>query len=252
VRRYLPYVVFSIAFHGCLLLAFFFWKIAREPQPEQRWVILEYHSQVSRQSSSAGRKSDPLAQDSSLRRGLRIADAGALTLPASGTRIARDARAKVTASADQPSPIERTERPRLLKPGDPLAFPSAAETLNKALAGDGREALPSTPDTTAMAGGYTQETALEWKGRQRQMLRSPELRFPELLAEKGLEVDVEAAFAVAPNGQVTRVEIIRSSGFASVDRTVVQALHNILFDASSGDAEDQGRISFHFRLERNP
>jgi TonB family protein len=65
-------------------------------------------------------------------------------------------------------------------------------------------------------------------------------------------VDVVAAFAVAPNGQVTRVEIMRSSGFASVDRAVVQALHNALFDASPGDAEDQGRISFHFRLERNP
>jgi TonB family protein len=252
VRRYLPYVAFSIAFHGCLLLAFSFWKIAREPLPESRKVILEFHSRALRQSPSAGQRSDPLAQDFSRVRGLRVADAGALPLPAAAPRIAGEAHAKASASAEAPSSIERTEKPRLSQPGDSLVFPSAAETLKKALTEAGGAPLPSTPQATAAAGGYKQETALEWKDRQRQMLRSPELRFPELLAEEGLEVDVEAAFAVAPNGQVTRVEIMRSSGFASVDRAVVQALHNTLFDASPGDREDQGRISFHFRLERNP
>jgi TonB family protein len=248
----LPYVAFSIAFHGCLLLAFSFWKIAREPLPESRRVILEYRSRALRQSPLEGRRSDPLVQDSGHGRGLRVADAGALSLPTAALRIAGEARAKVGLSSEAPSAIERSEKPRLVQPADSLAFPSAAETLKKALTAAGGEPMPSAPPATAAAGGYAQETALEWEDRQRQMLRSPELRFPELLAEEGLEVDVEAAFAVAPNGQVTRVEITRSSGFASVDRAVVQALHNTLFDASPGDAEDQGRISFHFRLERNP
>jgi TonB family protein len=252
VSRYFPYLAISIVFHGCLLLVFSYWKIVREPLPESRMVIIEYHGRALRRSPSEGRQSDPLAQDSGRSRGLRVTDAGMLSLPAAAARIAGEARAKAGAPAEAPSPIERADKPRLIQPGDSPAVPSAAETLKKALAASGGEPSSSTPPETATAGGYTQETALEWKDRQRRMLRSPELRFPELLAEEGLEVDVVAAFAVAPNGQVTRVEIMRSSGFASVDRAVVQALHNALFDASPGDAEDQGRISFHFRLERNP
>jgi TonB family protein len=82
----------------------------------------------------------------------------------------------------------------------------------------------------------------------RTLLLRPRLGFPVLLLEKGLEVDVEAAFIVAPSGQVTRIEITRSSGFASVDREVEQALRDALFAESS--QEDSGRIQFRFRLER--
>ena len=59
---------------------------------------------------------------------------------------------------------------------------------------------------------------------------------------------MEAAFIVAPSGQVTSVVITRSSGFASVDREVEQALRDALFAESS--QEDSGRIQFRFRLER--
>jgi len=44
------------------------------------------------------------------------------------------------------------------------------------------------------------------------------------------------------------VEITRSSGFASVDRAVEQALRNALFEEAAG--EDPGRIHIRFRFER--
>jgi TonB family protein len=252
MRRYLPYVAFSLLLHGCLLLVFAFWKVTQEQQPEQRRVLLEFRRQAPRQPRSAGRSPALLGQAADAAAGLRVPDAGVLALPKPDLRTPQAARARVSAGSAEPVRIERTEKPRLAERGNPPSFPSAAETLQEALSGAAREAAVSSLEPTGAVGGYTQETALEWKGRQRQLLRSPELRFPELLAEKGLEVDVEAAFAVAPNGQVTRVEISRSSGFASVDRTVVQALYNTLFEVSSGEEEDQGRISFHFRLERRP
>ena len=61
---------------------------------------------------------------------------------------------------------------------------------------------------------------------------------------------MEATFKVAPNGQVTHVEITRSSGYSAVDRAVERALSNYLFEASTTDEEDTGRIRFRFRLER--
>jgi TonB family protein len=144
------------------------------------------------------------------------------------------------------------------------ALPTPAQALG-ALAGKEREKAvspeqaapgeqaapreePPIGDIAPETAGYMPPAALEWRTGGRSLLLQPRLRFPELLLEKGLEVDVEAAFIVAPSGQVTSVVITRSSGFASVDREVEQALRDALFAESS--QEDSGRIQFRFRLER--
>jgi TonB family protein len=132
------------------------------------------------------------------------------------------------------------------------ALPTPAQALG-ALGGKEREQAapreePLIGDIAPQTAGYMPPAALEWKTGGRSLLLQPRLRFPELLLEKGLEVDVEAAFIVAPSGQVTSVVITRSSGFASVDREVEQALRDALFAESS--QQDSGRIQFRFRLER--
>jgi TonB family protein len=251
-RRYLLYFAFSIGFHACLFLAFFFWKVVQEPQPEPHTVLLEVHGLKPRQSRPDERPSAPKASDSTLSSGLAVPEPGALGLVREESRTSRVVKAGIAADIREPAPIARNEQPRRAEPSDAFWLPSPAETLREALTGSSRKQVPAASAAGEAEGGYAQETALEWKGKQRQMLRRFELGFPELLAEKGLEVDVEAAFAVAPSGQVTRVEITRSSGFASVDRSVEQAMYNTLFEASSGEEEDQGRISLHFRLERKP
>jgi len=250
--KYLLYLAFSLGLHACLFLALFFWKVAQEPQPEPRTVLLEVRSLKPSQSRPGERSSTPAASDSTPIAGLALPEPGALGLVSAEPPTSRTVRARVAADIRETAPIERSEKPRLAAPSAALSFPSPEETLLAALSGGERERGTPASAAAAVEGGYAQETALEWKGRQRQLLRGLELNFPELLAEKGLEVDVEAAFAVAPSGQVTRVEITRSSGFASVDRSVEQAMYNTLFEVSSGQEEDQGRISLHFRLERKP
>jgi len=250
--RYVLYLAFSLGMHACLFLILFFWKVAQEPQPEPRTVLLEVRSLKPSQFRPGERFSAPAASASTLVGGLALPEPGVLSLAWAEPRTSRTVRARVAADIRETAPIERTEKPRLAERSDELSFPSPEETLSGALSGGARERGIPTSAAAEAEGGYRQETALEWKGRQRQLLRGLELKFPELLAEKGLEVDVEAAFAVAPSGQVTRVEITRSSGFASVDRSVEQAMYNTLFEVSSGQEEDQGRISLHFLLERKP
>ena len=64
------------------------------------------------------------------------------------------------------------------------------------------------------------------------------------------DVDVEAVFTVAPNGTVVRVEIVRSSGYAAVDREVEKTLLAYLFEPAPEGSEDSGSVQFRFRLER--
>lgn len=91
---------------------------------------------------------------------------------------------------------------------------------------------------------------LDWTGYERKLLKRAALNFPEVLLSEGQEVDVEAAFTVAPSGQVIRVEITRSSGYTLVDRAVERALLNYLFEQSASGERDRGVIKFMFRLER--
>jgi TonB family protein len=123
-----------------------------------------------------------------------------------------------------------------------------------------RAARGAPEDSTASTAGapagaeaehrYLDSGALEWRGRERKVLRAVRPEFPEVLRQEGLGVDVQATFTVAPSGQVTQVEITRSSGYASVDRAVVRALMNYLFEASDTDAADIGEQQFSYRLER--
>jgi TonB family protein len=159
------------------------------------------------------------------------------------------------------NPIRLPDSPPLVAEATGTAAAPTPEQLLRGLAaGRSEPAAAAGADRAAATGvgpesgtnaeptGYMQATALEWKAGERSLLQQPRLGFPKLLLEKGLEVDVEAAFVVAPSGQVVRVEITRSSGFASVDREVEQAMLDALFAESS--REDSGRIQFRFRLER--
>ena len=59
-----------------------------------------------------------------------------------------------------------------------------------------------------------------------------------------------AEFTVAANGQVVKVDILRSSGYGSVDSAVERALYSYLFERSADSSEDVGRVQVRFRLER--
>ena len=240
MRRTLPYLGFSLACHAALLGVLLFWKLPLSRQPDERRVVLEFARPASNR---------PLALPASPAAaaplpGLAVPEGGKLAVPvrptggrSAGVRVAVPAETMRRAGPDRPEPAP-------IPSGLAVPAPSAATRglLETAPAPAAAQPVP------AAKGGYTQSAALEWLGRERSLLRGPEIGFPDLLLEKGLEVDVEASFTVSAGGQVVRVEITRSSGFASVDRAVEQALRNALFEEAAG--EDPGKIHIRFRLER--
>jgi len=112
-------------------------------------------------------------------------------------------------------------------------------------------ALQAAAPAAAGAGrGIPEAPALEWEGRARTLRSSGSPAFPEILVREGRDVDVEALFAVAPDGRVLRVDIVRGSGYAAVDREVEKTVQGYLFEPASEGSEDTGRVRCRFRVER--
>jgi TonB family protein len=263
VRKDLPYLVVSLAAHAGLLVLLLLWRLPPEPEPLSRRVLLEFRRAAPSRvlPPAAPRAAGLPAHPRKEMPGLRVPEGGRLATPPAAGAPAEPAR---RATALPEIPRLPGASPRVPEATGGAALPSPDQIL-RALAGNHRAepaaaigggADGAAPAVETAAGpaaalepaGYIPTTALEWKAGGRTLLLRPRLAFPVLLLEKGLEVDVEAAFIVAPSGQVTRIEITRSSGFASVDREVEQALRDALFAESS--QEDSGRIQFRFRLER--
>ena len=244
MRRAFPYVLFSLAVHGGLFAAFTIWKLPVESGSRQRRVVLEFLRPVGPQGRRAAAL--PRAPGMAVREGKPLsAPAAVSSLPLRETSALRALPRGSSSLLDllgsrPPAPVRASE------PAGAPALPTAAEAL-RGLA-PARAAAASPAAEAGNPDGYAPATALEWQGRERSLLRRPQLRFPELLQEKGLEVDMEAELVVAASGQVVRAVITRSSGFASVDREVELALRDALFDSSA--QEDVGRIQIRFRLER--
>jgi len=233
----LPYLLFSLIAHGGLLLTLLLWRIPPEPEPAQRRVELVFGR------PAPGRRTAARQKQAQALPGLPVPEGRALSPPP-----ARAGGGKAVLLPEAPRSLPGAP-PRVSEARGTAALPTAAQVLRGLLPEPAAAPAPSAvSEAPAEPAGYTPATALEWNEGERTLLRRPRLRFPQLLLDKGLEVDVEAAFVVAPDGQVIRVQITRSSGFASVDREVEQALRDALFAESS--REDAGRIQFRFRLER--
>ena len=82
------------------------------------------------------------------------------------------------------------------------------------------------------------------------MLVRRDPRFPRTLIREGQEAEVTARFTVSPEGQVSNVEILRSSGDTLLETEVRQALGAWLLERSASGQSETATISFRFRLER--
>ncbi len=108
---------------------------------------------------------------------------------------------------------------------------------------------PSAQEVLAdLPSGSSSEPQVE--GLARQMLFRRDPQFPRMLSLAGVEVECEARITVSPAGTVTRVEIIRSSGYTDVDASVEAALREYLFSRVDGRKDAVGTIKFRFRLEK--
>jgi TonB family protein len=108
-------------------------------------------------------------------------------------------------------------------------------------------------DTAAVSPGSTGSpsgTVVGWEGVQRKLIRKRNPEFPTVLSAIGQEIEGEARINVDPSGNVTRVEITRSSGYIEIDASVAEALRYYLFSRVEGRIETVGTVHFRFRLEK--
>jgi len=237
-----PYLLISLGFHLCLIVMFMFIRGPQVVEVLPRRVKIEFISQRQRIPVEPTVETSRLPELEAQQLAESLQMQGPKTLAVPGTRASS---AKPTGtSGGRRSSYERTQQPLLPE----VSTPAAAPLLPPELLAEQVDAPDPAP---AEESGITETGALEWKGRERQLLKSAALAFPDILLEQGLEVDVLAVFSVAANGQVIAVEIERSSGYASVDSAVQRALLGYLFEPADNSGEDVGQIQFRFRLERS-
>jgi len=166
------------------------------------------------------------------------AAAGGLTAP---MQASASAPAGDTVQAARPSALsadaDAAHGPRRV-PDDSLPAPAAADVLADAAA------------VSPAAAGSPTGTMVGWEGVQRKLIRKRNPEFPTVLSAIGQEIEGEARINVDPSGNVTRVEITRSSGYIEIDASVAEALRYYLFSRVDGRIETVGTVHFRFRLEK--
>ena len=244
-ENYRFYFLVSLAIHVGLVLLLFLLKGPQAPELIPRRVVIEFSPNLERSPSAVAPEQprlpdlEPRELAGSLKmegpKTLSVPGAGAVAVTPQESRDVGGDRLRYTA----------TEKPVLPKRSIAVAPPRPEELLSREIE------IPAPALQLPEENGFTRAAALEWKGRERKLLKTAGIPFPDILLEEGLEVDVAAVFSVAPSGQVIDVDIVRSSGYASVDRAVERALLSYLFEASDDTSTDLGEIQYRFRLERS-
>ena len=240
-----PYFLFSLGFHLCLILLLLLVKGPRAAEVVPRRVVIEFSQSRERTLPAVvpeqTRLPDLAPQE--LAESLKMQGPRTLAIPGTKSTVVSP-QPKLSIGGERLT-YATAEKPLLPQPSSPAAAPRLPAQLPV------KELATPPALTQAEESGFTEAGALEWRGRERKVLRAVRPEFPEVLRQEGLGVDVEASFTVAPNGQVTEVDITRSSGYASVDRAVVRALKNYLFEPSDIGQDDVGVQRFSYRLERS-
>lgn len=247
-ENYRLYFLISLGLHAGILLLLLLIEGPRLPEPTTRRVVIRFTDRpLPRRSAGAPQQHLlPDLDTRELAHSLQLEGPRVLSLP--GSRMST--RPQTSASGDRERAVFSASEAPLL-PGKSFTVP--VPTIDQLIGPEDRGSKAVRSPTAKPAGqdsGFMQPGALEWKGRERNLLKMARVAFPEILLEEGLEVDVEALFTVASSGQVIDVEIVRSSGYASVDRAVERALLSYLFEQSADADNDLGQIQFRFRLER--
>lgn len=241
-ENYRLYLLVSLAIHVGLVLLLFLLKGPQAPEVIPRRVVIEFSPKLERSPPVVAPEQArlPDLEPRELAGSLKMEGPKTLAVPGAGTAALQESQ---EVGGDRLH-YSTTEKPLLPKRSITVAPPQAQELLAREIE------TPASESQLSEGNGFTRAGALEWRGRERKLLKTAGIPFPDILLEEGLEVDVAAVFSVAPSGQVINVEIVRSSGYASVDSAVERALRSYLFEASDDTSTDVGEIQYRFRLER--
>ncbi len=72
--------------------------------------------------------------------------------------------------------------------------------------------------------------------------------FPQVMSRAGQEGEFQAQLTFGPAGTVTRIDVVRSSGYPDIDARYREVLRSWLAGQSQGRT-DTAIVSFRFRLE---
>jgi outer membrane biosynthesis protein TonB len=240
----------SLGFHLCLVLLLFLMKGPRVEEVTPRRVVIEFSPRREPKLLAATPRQTTLPEllPQQLAESLQMQGPRTLALP--GTRAVTDSSQLEMSRGGERFSYAAEDVPLLPQPSAPKTAPlMPAEVLAGQLESPEARTMQENGGS-AGDGGYSEAGALEWRDRERKLLKTAGISFPEILLEEGLEVDVVAVFSVAANGQVVEVDIVRSSGYATVDAAVQRSLYGYLFEPSGDSSEDVGQIQVRFRLER--
>jgi TonB family protein len=249
-----PFFLISLGLHLFLIILLFLMKGPRVTEVLPRRVVIEFSQRSERTLPAVAPEQAGLPDLAPQELAESLKMEGPKTLAIPGMRSPVDSPQPQLSRGGERLAFAATQEPLLPQPSSPAAAPfMPAQLLAREL-----ESPPAPAEDGGLAeeagntedGGYSQAGALEWRGRERKLLKTAGITFPDILLEEGLEVDVVAVFTVAANGQVIEVEIVRSSGYATVDTAVQRALYSYLFEPSGDSSEDVGQIQVRFRLER--
>lgn len=158
------------------------------------------------------------------------------------------------AEAARPNPVTGAAAPRARTVQTPVAGAAAAHrgspprpaaALAGALAALSQQAgVPPTPVPVSVSAPPPPHVSAAGLPAPRHEI---ELPYPAELITRGVEAEVEVRLTVADDGRVTGAEVLRSSGFSTVDAEAQQALRRILFAAGRAVT---GTIRISYRLER--
>jgi periplasmic protein TonB len=236
LRRGIPWVA-ALLLHAAVLLVPTSMRVAPRVRPDERRIDLVFDQPAPRASSPAS--SLPAREQVQLPAGAapslpRAQPPSELPSALSGPAAPLDDRL-VDLAAAQSSPFP--------SPRDVLqSLPAPAATASSA-------AFTASPSDPALADVSAAPATIAWQGRSRGgAIRRTNPEFPRVMSRTGQEGECAARITVTPSGTVSRVEIVRSSGYPEIDATVASALRGWLFAKAEGQSS-VAIISYPFRLE---
>jgi len=153
-----------------------------------------------------------------------------------------------------PLPVEEAETGIEVKSTEP-DFPEITRDTREVFdMSDVEKVMPGREDSKGLLEELGTEEAMSITGpvSRRTLIRSVMPRYPAWAEEKGVEGKVELKFWVSPDGMVTSVELVSTSGYPDLDSRAMEAVKKYLFSPLGKDEEKEeqwGTITIKYTLK---
>lgn len=171
-----------------------------------------------------------------------------ITAPRKARTTSAPARAPTESQPDLDALMAERERKQQEQEADRIGrLASAADdVLGRSIGEEASEASPLRGGATGLGSGLSGDLG------QRRILEQIQPGYPQAARRSGFEGDVRLRVWVAPEGRVSRVEVVRLSGTPEMDKRAAEALKRWRFaplPEGGSPVTQWGEITMRFRLE---